>query len=100
MNNHCLEKLCGIAAAAGIIGVGTLAAAPVAVGVVEAVIGSAGLAVAVRSRHRADFRRAFSAIKQKVESEYRDWLQGEIQRRILVRRREYRELTRRARRGH
>jgi hypothetical protein len=75
MNEHCLEKLCTIAAAVGIIGLGMEIGA-VAVGVLEALATTGGLLTMIRATRRGDFQRMLASIKREVEEEYRDWIKA------------------------
>jgi hypothetical protein len=75
MNDHCLEKLCTIAAAVGVIGLGMEIGA-VAVGVLEGLATTGGLVTAIRATRQGDFRRVLDTIKKKVEHEYRDWIKA------------------------
>jgi hypothetical protein len=70
MNDHCLEKLCTIAAAVGVIGLGMEIGA-VAVGVLEALATTGGLLTMIRATRRGDFQQMLASIKREVEGEYR-----------------------------
>jgi hypothetical protein len=75
MNDHCLEKLCTIAAAVGVIGLGMEIGA-VAVGVLEGLATTGGLLTMIRATRRGDFQRMLASIKREVEGEYRDWIKA------------------------
>jgi hypothetical protein len=62
MNDHCLEKLCTIAAAVGVIGLGMKIGA-VAVGVLEGLATTGGLLTMIRAIRRGDFQRMLASIK-------------------------------------
>ncbi len=74
MNDHCLDKLCTIVAAAGIIALG-LQMGFVAVGVLEATVATGGLLLGIKRARQGDFRRMLGTIKQKVATGYREWIE-------------------------
>ncbi len=74
MNDQCLEKLCVIATAVGIIGVGTQLTGSVAPCVLEAIATSRSFAFAIKKARRGDFVRMLGRVKREVDRGYRDWI--------------------------
>lgn len=74
MNEHCLDKLCTIVAAAGIIALG-LQMGFVAVGVLEATVATGGLLLGVKRARQGDYRRMLATIKRDVATNHRRWIE-------------------------
>jgi len=75
MNDHCVEKLCTVVVAAGIIAVGLKAT--VATGVLEAVAGGVDLVSFIRREQKGNFDRVLRTVKHDVATNYREWIKNE-----------------------
>lgn len=73
MNDTCLEKLCGIAVAAGVVAV-SAAGNSVVPGLLEGLTAAGGLFLGVRSGREADCRRVLDKVKREVADGYRAWI--------------------------